>query len=835
MDFYTSVEKKGNKILYRGIENGHRVNKRIDMQPCIYTSTTRESDIKSLSGTPLIKLQYESINKANQIIDDMKGISNFQICGQTEWNLQYISEKFGYEDIAFDIRNIKIYEFDIETKVPDGGGFPNADVANEEIQLITVKDFKSKKSITFGTSPYTGNQDISFYYYDSEEKMLRAFLNFWKRDYPDVVTGWNSFGFDFKYLYNRYTKIFSEKVANEFSPWGIIKPEERTFKNITSSGFKIKGVAQLDYLHLYKQHVQNKKEMYTLDFIASIEIGAQKLENPDPEDSFKNFYEKYWNTFVEYNVRDVSLIDDLDAKKGFIKLQISLAYLAGVNYEDITSPIRMWDSIINRYLTSNNIIPPALNDKEEKTKKYSGGFVKAPLTGHHKWVASFDLDSLYPHLIMQYNLSPDTITDEKLDLDFDKLLAKQEDTSRAKQLGFSLAASGWMTRKDKKGFLVELMFNLYNKRKKIKQEMLRLEREYEKTHDESLLNQISLHHVHQWALKIALNAAYGALGNANFRYYDLRLADSITTSGRLSVQWMQNHINEWMNKQFNTKDEDYVVYGDTDSIYVTLEKFIENKENKNKTTLEKIDIMDDICENMIEPVIDQGYKELAEYMNAYEQKMHMKREVLADAGIWVAKKRYILRVYNSEGTPHNPPELKILGLDMIKSSTPRKLRNVMKQSLPFFLDKDEEGFHKFMSDFNKEFFAYPLEEVSSPKGVNDIEKWIEPEQNGTNSCKKGTPFHVKASVAYNNSLTKFGLENKYKKISSGDSVKLVPLYEPNPLGVPVVAYLDKVPEEFQIEKYVDYGTQFYKAFEKPVEGICEVMNWKTKETMTLDF
>ena len=322
-----------------------------------------------------------------------------------------------------------------------------------------------------------------------------------------------------------------------------------------------------------------------------------------------------------------------------IELHLTMAYNAKINFEDVYSQVRMWDTIIYNHLRKKGIVVPA-KTHSGKDAQFEGAFVKDPIIGMHKWMASFDLNSLYPHLIMQYNISPETLTSEKLSVTVDKLLNQEIDTSYVKHRDLALTANGWTYTKEFKGFMPELMEKMYVDRSKFKKQMLKIQQEYERDKSQKhLLKDISRLNDLQMAMKIALNSAYGAMGNQYFRYFDIRMAEGITTSGQLSIRWMSNKLNAFMNKTLKTTEQDYVIAIDTDSIYLSLEKLVETVAG-DKDTNGKIKFMDKICEDVFQPFIDSGYNELAEYMNAYSQKMQMKREVLADKGIWTAKKRY---------------------------------------------------------------------------------------------------------------------------------------------------------------------------------------------------
>jgi DNA polymerase elongation subunit (family B) len=487
----------------------------------------------------------------------------------------------------------------------------------------------------------------------------------------------------------------------------------------------------------------------------------------------------------------------------------------------------MWDAIIYNHLRTRNIVIPAKSFSGKDTQ-FEGAYVKDPIVGLHKWVASFDLNSLYPHLIMQYNISPETLTHEKISCSVDSLLKQEVDTSYAKRRDLSLTANGYCYRRDVKGFMPELMEKMYADRSKFKKQMLKVQQAYE--HDKKnndLRKEISRLNNLQMAMKIALNSAYGAMGNQYFRYFDIRMAEGITTSGQLSIRWMANEFNKYMNKILKS-EKDYVIAIDTDSIYLSLEDLVE-KVCEGKTTEQKIKYMDKICEEMFQPFIDTTYQKLAEYMNAHSQKMIMKREVLADKGIWTAKKRYILNVHNSEGVQYAKPKVKVMGLEMVKSSTPAVIRDKLKDSIDVILSGSEADVQKYIADFRADFNKFSVQEIAFPRGVNGMKTYA-----GSPIYGKGTPIHVRGSLLFNHYIKRKGIDNKYQPIRDGDKVKFVYVRKPNPFQEDVIAFPQVLPVEFGLEQFIDYDLMFEKTFLDAMQTILTPIGWKVEATSSLE-
>lgn len=828
MEFYTNAQSWGDKILVRGYDKGRPYMRKVDFYPTLFVNSNAPTKWKTLEGQYVDEVKPGTIKDTKEFVKKYEDVSGFSVYGNTNYAYQYISDTYE-DDVNWDIELIKVFTIDIETSTEYG--FPDIRSANEEILLITVKDIQKKTVKTFGYSP-TGDiynnyrDDVNYQAYTSELSLLKDFVVWWQQNYPDAITGWNTDFFDMPYLINRINRELGESFVKKLSPWGIVNQRNTFIKGNEEQHYDISGISQLDYLELYKKYTYTKQESYRLDYIAEQELGDKKKENPG--DTFKDFYTKHWQDFVDYNIHDVELVDRLEDKMRLIELHLTMAYNAKINPQDVYSQVRMWDTIIYNHLRKRGIVIP-LKTNSSKSEQFEGAYVKDPIIGQHKWMASFDLNSLYPHLIMQYNISPETLTHEKISVNVDKLLNQEVDTSYAKRKNLSLSANGWCYRKDVKGFMPELMETMYTNRSKFKKQMLKIEQEYQNDKSKKhLLKDISRLHNLQMAMKIALNSAYGAMGNQYFRFYDLRMAEGITLSGQLSIRWMANKLNAFLNKTLKTQGEDFVIAIDTDSIYLKLEGLID-KVCAGKDTEAKIKYMDRICEEVFQPFIDQGYEELAQYMNAYAQKMQMKREVLADKAIWTAKKRYIINVHNSEGVQYAKPKIKVMGLEMVKSSTPAVIRGKLKDSLQVILHGTEKDLHKYVTEFRKEFDKMPVQDIAFPRSCNGLKQYA-----GSPIYSKGTPIQVRGALLYNHHLKRLNLDKKYQAIRDGDKIKFVYMMLPNPLQEDVIAFSQQLPKELNLDLYIDYDKQFEKVFLDALQIVIQSLGWKTQEETTLE-
>ena len=826
MKFYSNVFLTGDKILYVGYEDGQRVQYEQNFSPVLFAQCNKKTEYKTLEGSYAQKLEFDSVKDARQFIDEYKQVENFKIYGNDRFLYQYISTEFPEERIEYDATQLKIYTIDIETSSENG--FPNVGETAEEILCLTIKDFTSKKLIVWGTREYQHSRsDVEYRVFWKEEEMLKDFLAWWAENTPDILTGWNVKLFDVPYICRRIERILSSKYMKSLSPWNKVYEKEVEIKGRNQFVYDVIGVSVLDYLDLYQKFTYTNQESYRLDHIANVELGEKKLDHSEFE-TFKDFYTQDWQKFVTYNIHDVELVDRLEDKMKLIDLAVNLAYDAKVNFEDVYYQVRMWDSIIYNYLTPKGIVVPP-NERNDKDAKYAGAYVKEPVPGLYEWVVSFDLNSLYPHLIMQYNISPETLLPTKHpSATVDRILQKQINIDGE----YCVCANGAQYRKDVRGFLPELMEKIYNERKIYKKKMLQAKQENEKNPSPQLVKDISKFNNIQMARKIQLNSAYGAIGNQYFRYYKLANAEAITLSGQVSIRWIEDKMNGYLNTLLKTEDVDYVIASDTDSIYLNLgplvTKFFSNRVGDKAAV---VSILNKVCEEKLEPFIQSSYEELAAFVSAYDQKMIMKRENIADKGIWTAKKRYILNVWDSEGVRYAEPKLKMMGIEAVKSSTPAPCRTKIKEALNIIMTQTEEDVIKFIDKFKEEFFSMPPEDIAFPRSVNGLTKWSDP----VTLYKKSCPIHVRGALLYNFQLKKRKLTHKYPLIQEGEKIKFCYLQKPNTVGENVISFISNFPTEINIHKNVDYKLQFEKSFLYPLKIILDAIGWKTEKEVNLEF
>ncbi len=827
MRFYTNVQMVGDNFLVRGVENGKHFATREKFYPTLFVPSKNKTKYKTLEGEYVESIEPGSVRDCREFIKKYDGVENFKIYGNDRYIYQYISEKYPSEEIKFDTNQIKITTIDIEVKSENG--FPDVESAAEEILLITLQDYNTKEILTWGLGTFNNKQkNVKYKAFRTEYELLTDFINWWmiEDNTPEVITGWNSELYDIPYLCRRLERILGEKLMRRMSPWGLVTEKEVYIAGRKNIAYDVGGVTQLDYLNLYKKFTYKAQESYRLDYIASVELGQKKLDHSE-FDTFKDFYTKGWQKFVEYNIIDVELVDRMEDKMKLIELAITMAYDAKVNYADVFYQVRMWDTIIYNYLKKKNIVIPP-KERSDKDAKYAGAYVKEPIPGKYDWVVSFDLNSLYPHLIMQYNISPETLIESRHpSVTVDRLLQEQE----VIEGDYAVCANGAQYRKDVRGFLPEIMEKIYKDRTIYKKKMLAAKQDYEKKKTKTLEKEIARCNNIQMARKIQLNSAYGAIGNQYFRYYKLANAEAITLSGQVSIRWIENKMNAHINKILKTEGEDYVIASDTDSIYLNLGPLVEAVyKGREKSNEGIVSFLNKVCEMEFEPYIENSYEELASYVNAYDQKMFMKRENIAERGIWTAKKRYILNVWDSEGVRYEEPKLKMMGIEAVKSSTPAPCRTMIKDALKLMMNDTEENVQEYIQECRTKFRSLPPEEIAFPRTASDVRKY----KASSTIYAKGTPIHIRGALLFNHYVSKKKLTNKYSLIGNGEKVKFIYLKKPNIIQENVVSFIQDFPSELGLDKYIDYDLQFEKSFVEPLKAILDAIGWSVEKTVNLE-
>lgn len=832
MKFYTNFYSKGNTVVVRGYVDGKRFNDKIKYQPTLYVPSKQgHSEYHNIYGEPVEPIEFSEIREARDFYRQYEDVSGFTIYGSNLYAYTCLNEYYGSN---FDVDAVKIAYLDIEVSSEDG--FPEPQQANAPLTVITVG--VHGRYFSFGIGEYTAASNKERYLnFPDEKQLLKAFLKFWRYTDADIISGWNVAGFDIPYLYNRIKKVLGEKEAKMLSPVDMISERTYTQFNKTQVDYTLIGVSVLDYLDLYKKFTYSQQESYRLDHIASVELGERKLDYHELGfDTLNEFYKGDYQNYVAYNIRDVALVERIEDKMRLIEQAMVIAYDAKVNYADVFTQVRMWDVLIHNYLIEQKVVVPPKNNNS-KNEQYAGAYVKEPQVGKHDWVMSFDLNSLYPHLIMQYNISPETFVEgEYVDVNIDKVISGQQIPAHTE---LSVSANGFAYLKNKQGFLPAMMQRMYDERVIYKKKMLEAQTALEnakksgdKDAEKQAVKDISRYKNLQLAKKVQLNSAYGAIGNEYFRFFDVRMAESITLSGQLSIRWIERKMNDYLNKLLKTDAEDFVIASDTDSLYIRFGELVNKLYPEETDPVKIVDFLDRVAKQKIEPYIDKSYQQLVDVMGAYQQKMFMKRESIADKAIWTGKKRYILNVYDNEGVRYAEPKLKMMGIEAIKSSTPSACREKMKDAFKLIMNSDELSVQKFIADFREEFKQMSFEDVAFPRSVSELTKY------SSNSkelvVEKGTPIHVRGSLVYNYLLQQHGLTKKYESIKDGEKIKFCYMKVPNPIGQNIISSVGELPKEFDMHKFIDYETQYEKSFVEPIRSVLECVGWTTEKQATLD-
>lgn len=843
MNFYTSVSRGARGTLYvRGYQDGKPFKNVIPYKPYLFLeSKKRDTGYRTIHGNPVERLDFDSISDANDFLKRYEDVENMKIYGLQDWPYLYIYDHF--HKCQYDINKISIAYVDIEVKSDEG--FPEPELAEKEVTAITVR--KKGKSFVFGCGEYTPkSKDVFYVQCQDEAQLLTRFLALWdsKELNIDVVSGWNVAGFDIPYLYNRICKVLDEEEARKLSPFRQVRDKEVTSKFGKTTFQKILvGIATLDLHDLYRKFPNSPQEKYTLDHIAFVELGEKKLDYSEQESLYalyKNDYEK----FIDYNIRDAELCERLEDHKGLIELAITMAYDAGINYVDALTTVKLWDIIIHNHLMDKKTVVPPLKIDEDNNRRISGGHVKDPKTGMYQWVISFDVGSLYPSLMALLNISPETMRQKLMGLDDKTSLAGGLIRYRdwADENNLCLGANGQTHTKEFRGFIPELINERLASRAAFKTVMLTAQQELDII-DAEIKNGNTMNlsrraevaarartaKMRQESLKLGNNSLYGASANKAFRYFNNDMAECITTTGRFAIQWIERDLNQQMNKALGTKDIDFVIAIDTDSVYLNLEEFVK-KFKPGADTHEIIDWLDSTCKKLFQPFIDASFKRFSDHLNAYEGILKMKREAIADRGIWTASKHYMLNVWDNEGVRYSEPKVKAIGIETVKSSTPTACKEALKEAIKLILNKTEDDLIEFVTNFERGFDSLSFDEIAFPRGVNGMSKY----RDAASLFKKGCPIGPKAALIYNWAIESNGLLGKYPPASDGDKIKFAYLKKLNPLRLPVIGCPGVLPSELNLTRYIDYDLQYEKGFLNPLKSITDVIGWNTEHKSTLE-
>jgi DNA polymerase elongation subunit (family B) len=829
MKFYTACALKGNKVLVRGYRNGKRFTDSTAFKPSMYIRSDKDSKHLTLNGVKVRRMVFDSLYDCREFIDQYRELEDCPIYGNTDFITQYLMETYPSE-VEYDLSQIKIAYLDLECESENG--FPDLESPNERVNLMSMRIGGVTHVITF--TP-VNLPNCKVHMVSNEKELLKKTFEILSKEDIDIITGWNVKLFDIPYIIGRALLYFEESDIQSWLPFGLMKVRETDIGGRKFKLYEFPGYTILDYMDLYKKFSGTSQESYALQNIAKVELDAQKLDYSE-YGSMREFYRQNFQKFAEYNVQDAILVERLDDKLKLIDLAVSIAYEAKITYDTVFFATRIWETICCDYLAQKKIVPP-LKRSYAKDDQFVGAYVKEVTPGLYKNVVSFDATSLYPSIIMQWNISPETCVHKDSSLNADDFLrSKRKDIpdliEHAESISSCLACNGSMFTRKIKGFIPILIEKTFNQRKEAKNKMIELEKEYEKTKNTDLLPRIAALKIRQSVKKILANSLYGCLGNPAFVYSSPELATAVTVTGQVIIRKAEMAMNDYI--QHLTKDDkDYVLAVDTDSVYLNLNAVVEKVSVKTEIP-DVTQFIHEVCEHKIQPQFKKEMELLASTLGCPENKIFFKREAIASAGMFVAKKRYALLMQDLEGVRFAEPKLKIMGLETARSSTPGVVRNKLKDCIKIILTKNPDELRKYVDEFYDEFMKLSIEDIASPRGVKGVGKYYD----HTSIYKTGTPIATKAALLHNAYVKKLGLEKDIAPIKENDKMKFVFVKIPNPYGMrgrdAVIGFIGKVPEQFNLEKYIDRKKQFEKTFGEPLDNILQAINWSIKKQVTLE-
>lgn len=860
MDFYTHFHSDKKNIYISGYKNNKKIYQKFKLKPYLFIHDKESEDYKDLSGLPVSKKEFNTRSQAMAYIEKYRGVENFDIFGSTFFDYVWINDNF--KEIKSDNTVLRYGIYDIETD--SEGGFADLEKANKEITAISMSVMGEDEVYCLGYKDYDPKKsDIlekecpgkKFVYIKckNENQLLKRFVELWNYLNIDIITGYNINLYDHPYVIRRIIQILGEEWALKLSPYGQIKSSNFVYYGKNQTKYEIVGIPTLDYFDLYQKFSYKDTESYKLDYICKLELDKGKLDYSEYK-TLANLYKENPAKFYDYSIIDTVRIEDLENKLKFIDQVFSLTHFTKCNLLDCFGTVRMCDVLTHNFMMEEHIVIPIKKDKIGIGRQIAGGYVKPVKKTMAKYMISFDFTSLYPHIIKAFNISPEKYVG-KIDK-YDSLQihpdiingSLSEIRNELVDNDLCITGKGTVFSRDGQGFFPKIMTFLFNKRNEYKSEMSSFKKRKElitqelskrgstklKDFSDEKLNQIKKQveykvtefHNKQIAIKYVLNSFYGQLANEHSRWFDENIAESITMSGQLSINWVKTYIDRMLNEYCGTKDEIYVIGVDTDSCYVSLENVLKiNNINEEDSLDFLIEFVDYIQEKIINHALEELYKDT----NIFEKCLYMKPEIIG-RGLWRKAKNYIMGVWWEEGIRLNEEKIAMKGIEAVKSSTPEICRNKIKDAAPILLDNDSEKLLDFVEEFRSSFNESNLELIGKPTKITDIDKWY----SGDGLIKKGTPFHCRGSLIYNSMISKLKLDATYQKINNGDKIKSWYLKEPNPVGSYVICAPDELPEEFELEDYIDKNLQFNKTFLEPIESLAAAAGILMDDTTDMD-
>jgi len=841
--FYNPLE--GTVFLRTWSDEGVRIETEIPFTPFLYTERENASDGISIFKTPLKKHYFKNSFERNKFV---KETNTKRIFANFPVEQQFLIEKYKnhIHEKDFSKFPLKIYFLDIEVHCPDF--FPEPKEARAPVNLITIYDTLKDHVYTWGLNNdyHPKDKNITYFKCKSEEDLFVSFVDHWKNDPPDIVSGWNSERFDMPYIINRATKIIGMDFIKQLSPVRNLHFREFRDRFGQMAGkWTISGVSSIDYMELYKVYSFGDRESYSLNYIAEYELKEGKLAYNAT--NLANLANENWDQFVEYNIQDVDLLRKLENKLNFLKIVRMLSYKGCTNFEAALGKIGILSGAVAiQAYKDGQIIPTFKNEGE--IESLEGGYVREPERGLKEAVVSFDVNSLYPNTIITLNISPETklgkiITgnwkkDKEIEIKLVNGKINKIEVEKFKKFieaeKISISKAGVLYTQKFKGVLPTLINRVYGERVESKKAMnsakktlAKVEKELSKNKTTELQKQkkeleaeVIYYNVLQSVLKLTLNSIYGIMANKYSPLVDIDNASSITLTGQMVAKTGSEILQRRANEKYNVT-EAIDIYNDTDSAYVTIQPILNKTQIKlaeaNIVTNEAHEIVNDLEKYVNEEILNWARTEL----NSIDPRFEFKREAIADVGTFLQKKRYILRVLDEEGVTCN--KFKYVGVEVARSTTPKEVKEFIKKTIETaFLTKDVKKSNDVFREAYEKFKSLDVKEAAFRKSVKDYDKYSS--KASLNKFEKGTPCHVKAAIAHNLLLQEHKILSKYETIKSGQKIKYFYALK-NPYNLDAIAFINEYPKEFKDVK-IDYDKMFDKIVVPPIENVYEAIGWR---------
>ena len=825
--FWTSVTSRSNRIYLTGYDGrGTRVRRSVRHCPTSYVPDPAGDHI-GLNGTRLRRYRHESLYEASRWRKERSEVTNAETWGDVDPIHEFLADEYP-GPVGWDPSLVGIVALDIE--VSSEHGFPDPQVASAPIHLITVRDLRREDYITWGTvdfDPDRCEERVEYRRFDRERDMLSDFLDWWVRNRPDVVTGWYCDVFDIPYLVNRTTFLIGAGRERAFSPFEVVEPRVfrgrggREYHTVDALGLTI-----LDGLQLFRKFGDAKfgqQESYKLNTVAQSLLGRGKLDFGE-HGSLRELAEEDPQKYVEYNVRDVGLVVDIERKTNHLTIAYELCFRAKCAPSEALGTVGIWEALLYNYLRERDVVvPPRLVRYKSGVV---GGYVKDPKPGMYGWVVSFDFASLYPNLIRAMNVSPETITDDVRDrLPLEKFIAELDEGVKARDHE-CVSVRGNVFQVDREGFIPAVIRGLFEERAILKTELAEAKTRLE-SGDDDVQETVTELDVRQHVIKIFMNSLYGAMLNDYFRYSDVRMGESITLTGQYAIQWAECVVNRYLSRVVGPGD--YVIAMDTDSLYIDMQPLVD-RFMSDADPGQVMTGIDRVCREKFEPMFESVMRTFCDRLGAREYTLDLTQERLCDRALWSIKKRYALRVVEEDRVRLAKPKIVAKGLESARSSTPAVLRTAFLEAIEIGFSEDAAALRRFVSDRRLWFSGLYPEDIASPSGVTDVDKYVRPEW----TYASGTPIHVRAAILHNRLVEQMGLTDQVEFIRSGDKMKYVYLRLPNPIMENVIGFVDVLPAEFGLHEHVDYDTQFEKKLLTPLETLYRSCGWNVRDDATLE-